>query len=196
MVEIILIILISLPFIAFKVWIDRKSILTPKDIGDRGEDLVNYDLSKLDQTLYNVYNDINIPNTKAELGLAQIDHIVVSVFGIFVIETKNYTGWIFCSPERKYWTQVVYSEKNKLYNPIKQNWGHIYALSDFLQIPRNKFKNIVCFVGDAEFKTDIPADVFTDSSYIDYITTFKNNVLTEAEVESINSMLSLEEESE
>ena len=177
-------------------YIASQFIETPKNVGNRGEGIVIRNLSKLDQTLYNVYNDINIPNTKAELGLAQIDHIVVSVFGIFVIETKNYTGWIFCSPERKYWTQVVYSEKNRLYNPIKQNWGHIYALSDFLQIPRNKFKNIVCFVGDAEFKTDIPADVFTDSSYIDYITTFKNNVLTEAEVDSINSMLSLEEESE
>ena len=177
-------------------YIASQFIETPKNVGNRGESIVKRNLSKLDQTLYNVYNDINIPNTKAELGLAQIDHIVVSVFGIFVIETKNYTGWIFCSPERKYWTQVVYSEKNRLYNPIKQNWGHIYALSDFLQIPRNKFKNIVCFVGDAEFKTDIPADVFTDSSYIDYITTFKNSVLTEAEVESINSMLSLEEEGE
>jgi restriction system protein len=177
-------------------YIASQFIETPKNVGNRGESIVKRNLSKLDQTLYNVYNDINIPNTKAELGQAQIDHIVVSAFGIFVIETKNYTGWIFCSPERKYWTQVVYSEKNKLYNPIKQNWGHIYALSDFLQIPRNKFKNIVCFVGDAEFKTDIPADVFTDSSYIDYITTFKNNVLTEAEVESINSMLSLEEEGE
>ena len=177
-------------------YIASQFIETPKNVGNRGESIVKRNLSKLDQTLYDVYNDINIPNTKAELGLAQIDHIVVSVFGIFVIETKNYTGWIFCSPERKYWTQVVYSEKNRLYNPIKQNWGHIYALSDFLQIPRNKFKNIVCFVGDAEFKTDIPADVFTDSSYIDYITTFKNSVLTEAEVESINSMLSLEEEGE
>ena len=177
-------------------YIASQFIETPKNVGNRGESIVKRNLSKLDQTLYDVYNDINIPNTKAELGLAQIDHIVVSVFGIFVIETKNYTGWIFCSPERKYWTQVVYSEKNRLYNPIKQNWGHIYALSDFLQIPRNKFKNIVCFVGDAEFKTDIPADVFTDSSYIDYIPTFKNSVLTEAEVESINSMLSLEEEGE
>jgi restriction system protein len=169
---------------------------SPKWIGKRGENRVKRHLLRLDQTQYKVINDINIPNPKAQLGLAQVDHIIISVFGIFVIETKNYTGWIFCSPERKYWTQVVYSEKNRLYNPIKQNWGHIYALSDFLQIPRNRFKNIVCFVGDAEFKTDIPRDVFIDSSYIDYITSFKNKVLTEADVDNITRMLLMEKDKE
>lgn len=177
-------------------FIASQLIETPKDIGDRGEGLVMHDLLRLDRTQYKVINDINIPNPKAQLGLAQVDHIIVSVFGIFVIETKNYTGWIFCSPERKYWTQVVFSEKNRLYNPIKQNWGHIYALSDFLQIPRNRFKNIVCFVGDAEFKTDIPRDVFIDSSYIDYITSFKNKVLTEADVDNITRMLLMEKDKE
>ncbi len=167
---------------------------TPKEVGDRGETEVSYCLLKLDPEEYEVFNNINIPSAKAQLGISQIDHLVVSQFGIFVIETKNYTGWIFGSPERKHWTQVVYSEKNKLYNPIKQNWGHIYALSDFLKVPRNKFKNIVCFVGDAEFKTEIPRDVFVDSSYIDYINSFKNKVLSEADVDSIKGMLVTEED--
>jgi hypothetical protein len=63
----------------------------------------------------------------------QIDHIVVSNYGIFVIETKNYKGWIMGNEYDEYWRQVIYKRKEKLYNPIKQNYGHILALKGVLK---------------------------------------------------------------
>jgi len=56
---------------------------------------------------------------------------VVSNYGIFVIETKNYKGWIIGNEFDDYWTQVIFKRKEKLYNPIKQNYGHIQALKIF-----------------------------------------------------------------
>ena len=59
---------------------------------------------------------------------SQIDHIVVSPYGIFVIETKGYKGWIYGGENAQYWTQNIFGKKYQLYNPILQNQGHVKAL--------------------------------------------------------------------
>ncbi len=51
----------------------------------------------------------------------QLDHVVVSRFGVFVIETKNYRGWIFGSEKQPQWTQQIYRQKNRFQNPLHQN---------------------------------------------------------------------------
>ena len=57
-------------------------------------------------------------------GTTQIDHILVSAYGIFVIETKNLKGWIFGSAENATWTQVLAGKKYPFQNPLKQNYRH------------------------------------------------------------------------
>lgn len=171
---------------------------SPKLKGAKGEAIVAFALRhSLNSEVYKQINDIRIPrnsrhNQEARTDTAQIDHLVLSEYGIFVIETKNYSGWIFGSPQNRSWTQVVYRNKNKFQNPIKQNWGHIYALSYFLQVPRCKFRNIVCFAGDAEFKTELPEEVYLDGSYIDFISSHKEKVLSPSEVSRIAVKLSME----
>ena len=59
--------------------------------GRRGERAVASILSELPSSEYSVINDITLQD---EHGSTQIDHVIVSVYGIFVIETKNYSGWI------------------------------------------------------------------------------------------------------
>lgn len=49
-----------------------------------------------------------------DLGMTQIDHIYISKFGIFVVETKNYKGWIYGKTHDKEWTKNVYG-KNTLF---------------------------------------------------------------------------------
>ena len=63
---------------------------------------------------------------------SQIDHLVLSEYGIFVIETKRYKGWIFGSEKAENWTQVIFKEKHQFRNPVKQNWSHVYALKSVL----------------------------------------------------------------
>jgi len=83
----------------------------------------------------------------------QIDHLILSVYGIFVIETKNYSGWIFGNEKSEYWTQVIYKDKFRFYNPIKQNWSHVYALKKLLhEYKEVNYYPIVVFAGDGELK--------------------------------------------
>ena len=115
----------------------------PEIKGMMGERQVNHTLSALNED-YKIYHDLYVPAAKG--GTVQVDHIVTSPYGIFVIETKNYKGWIFGEEDRKYWTQVIYKRKEKLYNPIWQNHGHVHSVKDYLsQNELSKFHSIVVF---------------------------------------------------
>ena len=91
-----------------------------------GEKRVANILSSLDSQEYTFMNDLYLPKENGQT--TQIDHLLISPKGIFVIETKNYKGWITGSEHSQYWNQTNYKRKDKLYNPIWQNSGHIKAL--------------------------------------------------------------------
>jgi hypothetical protein len=65
------------------------------------------------------YHLLNHITLRLEDGTTQIDHVLVSRFGIFVIETKDYKGWIFAGPRDRYWTQVLYRAKFRFQNPLR-----------------------------------------------------------------------------
>ncbi len=84
----------------------------------------------------------------------QIDHILVSTKGIFVIETKNYKGWIFGNAKSKMWTQIIYRNKYFFQNPLFQNYKHVKAVQRILEILQPRLiHNIVVFSGESTFKT-------------------------------------------
>ena len=90
----------------------------------------------------------------------QIDHVVVSNYGIFVIETKNYKGWICGNEFDDYWTQVIYKMKEKLRNPIMQNYGHTQVLKSVLhEYPNINYVPIVVFTTKADIKVKLKATV-------------------------------------
>src|SRR5262245_24428443 len=70
------------------------------------------------------YHLLNHVTLRVREGTTQIDHVLVSRFGVFVIETKDYRGWIFASAGDRYWTQVLYRAKFRFQNPIRQNYSH------------------------------------------------------------------------
>ena len=122
-------IFIVIGFIVFLLFI---KFYSPKMKGWFGEKSISNRLVKLDSEKYIILNDIILKTEKGTL--TQIDHIVVSTFGIFVIETKNYAGMLFGKEKDKEWIQVLnYGKiKNKLYNPVKQNYTHVYKLKKVL----------------------------------------------------------------
>lgn len=125
-------------------------LYAPKIKGYMGESRVARQLDKLQNEEYKVFNDVLIRTGR---GSSQIDHIVISIYGVFVIETKNYSGWIHGNEHSEYWTQSHYDTKTKFRNPIKQNWAHIYALKEALSgFERVKYHSIVVFAGTAELK--------------------------------------------
>ena len=92
-------------------------------------------------------------------GTTQIDHILVVDTGIFVIEAKHYSGWIFGNPHEAQWTQTIYQIKSKFPNPLRQNYGHIKAVQALFNLPDDHFHTLVVFTGDAEFKTNLGPNV-------------------------------------
>ncbi len=124
---------------------------SPRMKGWRGERWVRLYLGRLDPAVYHCLHDLLIKN--GEGGWAQIDHVVVSPFGIFVIETKNYGGWIAGSETDRDWT-VCYKGGRKDYplNPLVQNKRHIRAVERLLELPPGRCHNIVFLAGDAVLK--------------------------------------------
>ncbi len=89
---------------------------------------------------------------------SQIDELIIAPSGIYVIEMKNYKGWIFGNENNQYWTQVLYkgyrgdSTKNRLYNPIRQNASHISCLRKNLRWYKGPIHSLIVFSDEAEFK--------------------------------------------
>lgn len=118
-------------------------------------------------------------------GSTQIDHIFVSVYGIFVVETKNMKGWIFGGEHQAQWTQKIYRKTFRFQNPLRQNYKHLKTLEAALEVPSDFIHSVVVFAGESSFKTAMPANVTQGAGYVRYIKAFNEEVLSEAQVEGI-----------
>lgn len=165
-------------------------LLTKREIiskGELGEKKVNTKLSKIKN--YKLIKDVLITNNS---GTTQIDHILVGPKGIFVIETKNFSGYIFGNEWDREWTQALFGKRNKFYNPIRQNYGHIKAIENIL--PKKYIKDIysiIVFSNECKLKI---GETKTPVIYIKKLNrTIKkfqsNNYLDEFEIEEITSIL-------
>lgn len=124
-----------------------------------GEEKVARLLQGLYPEYYKVFHDLYLPRPDGK-GTTQVDHVVVSRFGIFVIETKYLGGWIFGDANRKMWTHSLYGHSTQFQNPLHQNRTHIGALERFLGLAESQFHSLVIFL-EGEFKTEMPVNVIT-----------------------------------
>ena len=102
--------------------------------GRRGEKLTERELNlvRLFGRGGKVLRNIYVPKDNGETS--EIDVLFITQQGIFVIESKNYSGWIFGDEKAAYWTAMLPNkEKNRFYNPIKQNKTHIKWLGQYLK---------------------------------------------------------------
>ena len=157
-----------------------------KIIGKRGERNVNFNLHFLSNE-YHLFEDVYICFNDRSI---QIDHIVVSKYGVFVIETKNIKGWIFGGDNSEYWTKNMYGKKYKFYNPVKQNYSHVKSLHRLLKISLDKFVPIVAFLPQSTLKCTSNEIVITSNKLLRTIRSYKNIILTEDEVNKIVMELS------
>ena len=179
---IIVLILIILVYFLIKIY-------SPKIKGSIGEAKVNTKLNFLGNE-YISLNDILIKSSNG--NTSQIDELVLSEYGIFIIETKNYKGWIFGNEKSENWTQVIFKEKHTFRNPIKQNWSHVYALKNVLsEFPNIHYFPIVVFTGDATLKgieSTVPV-IYSNRLNSTIKNLSSEKCLSQTEVEKIKSIL-------
>lgn len=113
----------------------RSSTSKAERIGKVGESNIAYIISRaIRNGLYGyVLQNLYVP--KSDGGTSEVDVLLVCTKGIFVFESKNYSGYIYGNDEKPYWTVTLKGgrdwsghrkiEKHKFYNPIKQNYSHI-----------------------------------------------------------------------
>lgn len=116
--------------------------------GKQGEDIVSSLLSTLDSDYYSVLNDVLLE--REDKTTYQIDHIVFSRKGIFIIETKHWAGFIHGDHQDKTWTQYIGKEQFSRKNPLHQNYGKVEEIRKVFkwESSSNKIKNIVVFTED------------------------------------------------
>lgn len=164
-----------------------RSLFGARIKGWLGEQAVARALRGLNADYYTCFHDLYLPRPDGK-GTTQLDHVVVSTCGIFVIETKNYKGWIYGSEKQKQWTQTIYKRKHRFQNPLHQNALHVRALAKFLALERDQLRSIVYFVGDSTFKTELPDNVL-DGGLRNHIEQFQTPVLLPPDLERFRAML-------
>jgi restriction system protein len=125
--------------VAFVLWALERA-KSPERIGAVGEARVDAKLRRdLGEVDYEVFQDLIIPTVN---GTTQIDNLVISRFGIFVIETKNMSGWIFGSADQANWTQVLHRKKFRLQNPLRQNYKHVKAVEQVFGFSKDTIHSV------------------------------------------------------
>lgn len=151
--------------------------------GAVGELIVNLSAKLLlDKKKYKLLKNVTLPTDE---GTTQIDHIIISEFGVFVVETKNMRGWIFGTESQKNWTQKIFKHSTSFQNPLHQNYKHVKTLQSLLSLSDEQIHSLVVFVGSSQFKTKVPERVTQGGGYIRYIKSKTIPVLTKQQVQDI-----------
>ena len=154
-----------------------------------GEKKLSSLLFFLDKDTYRTHNDLYIETSR---GIYQIDHIVVSQFGIFVIETKSYKGAISGSYKSDKWTQNIWGNKYSMPNPIRQNNAHIDALKSILpSYAQSGYVSIIAFSSKASIyvATDDNTEVIYIREILSTIKSYNNVKFSSEQVEEISNAI-------
>jgi hypothetical protein len=136
----------------------------------------------------------NLVLQTAQGDLTEVDHLIVSPYGIFVIEVKNYQGWIFGGEKQTEWTVQHFRRKHRFMNPLRQNFKHTEAVKHTLGLDKTdagKVYSIVAFGPRAEFKTPLPANVLHIDQVADYLPQFYQFCFSDDELKQLNAKLNM-----
>lgn len=153
---------------------------TKLERGQRAEKRVAALLDWLPAEHYRSYHEL-YPTKEGSARLTEVDHVVISPFGVFVIETKGIFGEVFVDPDGEDW-QIVRPQRNdQLRNPLWQNEMHRRAIAAALGYRgRSWVRSVVCFADDAtQLRGAIPDNVVPYGQLRDHILSFQTTVLND-----------------
>ncbi len=132
----------------------------------------------------NVYRRVHNVIIPSRNGTTQIDHLLVSPFGVFIVETKNIKGWIFGSETQAKWTQSLYGHNYSFQNPVRQIFRQKRVLAEYLDLDESHIHTVVYFVGKCTFKTRLPSNVIKNGLGR-YIKQYQEPVLSKNDMRQI-----------
>lgn len=92
----------------------------------------------------NIFVNVYLDNINTDL--TEVDMIAISNNGVYVFEVKNYRGYIYGSQNDRYWTQVFHrNSKFQFFNPLRQNYAHIKAVENILNVPAEQIIPVIAF---------------------------------------------------
>lgn len=152
-------------------------------VGKAGEDKIASLLnSYLDSQVYHIFNGVYLPT---QTGTIQIDHIVVSKYGVFLIETKSWAGWIFGTVDHKKWTQRFGNgRKNYYQNPFLQVEIHMGVFSKLFDINQGAIYPVIALLRGT-FKTTPIRNLLSPYETTGYIKAKTQQHFSDLEVEKL-----------
>lgn len=167
--------------IILAVFAHMRLMETPAYRGWWGEYKVNLMLRLCLSNEYRVFSNAIYRHEKG--SSTQVDHIVVSRYGVFVIETKTLKGKIAVDPVNpENWTQIVGRRRYSMAHPLNQNYAHVKALQKVTGIHSQKIHSYAVMAGTATFEGSQPERVYGVWQMIRKIQSYKTPVLTRGAV--------------
>lgn len=118
----------------------------------------------------------------------QIDHIAITEYGVFVIETKNYSGTIYGKEKSTEWKQYLHRQSYSFKNPIHQNYGHTQIVKQVIDNEEILVEPIVVFLNRCKLKVQTKSKVLYDTQLVRYIIS-KQQILTEDKINEIYNLI-------
>lgn len=191
-------------FIIYKKIRKKKIITTNEDPFEVRNKDNSYKGNLNEYEIYEKLNELNfykrlLKNIYIPVGenkTTEIDIIMICNKGIFVIESKNYNGWIYGSSNSKNWTLTNKYKKIYFYNPIWQNKTHVKSLSNMLEVDSSNFESIICFGPNSvlkateKFESGIKIiNVNSIGEVINNLYNIRTNIYTNEEVDALYNKL-------
>ncbi len=174
--------------LAHLVWILPLALLvvyvgSPRFLGTIGSSRVRRILkAALEKNRYTVISDLTLP---AGGGTVHFDHIIVSQYGIHVIDTVHRSGWISGAEPQARWRQKLLGHFRTFDNPVHANYLRVQALERLLQLPLSRFHSVVVFSGHRGFKTTMPKNVVSGNKLIQKVRADSRQLLAPEEADRV-----------
>jgi restriction system protein len=153
---------------------------SPRFLGTIGaarvKKLLNASLLK---SRYTIIHDLSLISGE---GVVDFDHIIVSRYGIFVIDTVHRRGWISGTDVQERWSQKIRNSIRRFKNPLHTNFLQVQVLEKLLTLPLSRFHQLVVFSGHKGFKNEKPAKVIVVEKLLPAIKNSRQELLTPEQV--------------
>lgn len=138
--------------------------------------------SLLDSGTYRQFPDVSFQSRE---GVVHIDHVLVSPFGVFVIQSMDELGEIAGKAFDPDWTRTFRGETAKFPNPLRPNFDRKLALGNLIGIGEDRLFSVIAFTDGARFLHPMPDNVTRGKGFAEYVASRNTPLISAGEIEAI-----------